>query len=282
MRQLQQVCDAVTVYLERFQSLLNGRNLYYVNLLHSVVKRLTSFMQARSAATSSVTTPSEVVMGVNDFLFQAALDNINLFKLKKHILGVNLANRMGGYADATFAQRRSEGEPSAGGVPFSDSSSVYTHAIRSVLDMLHCLTTAEADGVLVVNCSSSNDNLNSTLKYVMLNPGSYFKTITAEARSVLLVGGTLQPFSYLQDMLFPHLPRSGLRLFSCGHIVPPSHVCALIVGTGIKDCHTTIHRAFRLLTISSYLRSNIRVEDRGDVRPSTIAAVAAGVASHGS
>ena len=241
MRQLQQVCDAVTVYLERFQTLLNGRNLYYVNLLHSVVKRLTSFMRVRSAATSSATTPGEVVMGVNDFLFQAALDNINLFKLKKHILGVNLANRMGGYADSNSAQRRPEGVPSAVGISSdssssssSSSSSVYTHAIRSVLDMLHCLTTAEADGVLVMNCSSTNDGLDSTLKYVMLNPGSYFKTITAEARSVLLVGGTLQPFSYLQDMLFPHLPRSGLRFFSCGHIVPPSHVCALIVGTGIR------------------------------------------------
>lgn len=233
VRQLQQVCDAVAAYLERFQTLLNGRNLYYVNLLHSVVKRLASFMRVvQPTATSSVASAGEVVMGVNDFLFQAALDNINLFKLKKHILGVNLANRMGGYADSTLSTRRvEEGDPSAVNVS-PEISSIYTHAIRSVLDMLHCLTTAEADGVLVVHRSSSNDGLDSTMKYVMLNPGSYFKAITAEARSVLLVGGTLQPFSYLQDMLFPHIPRSGLRFFSCGHIVPPSHVCGLIVGTG--------------------------------------------------
>ena len=66
----------------------------------------------------------------------------------------------------------------------------------------------------------------------MLNPSVHFQPLTDQARSVLLLGGTLQPFSYTTTMLFPHIAPERLRLFSCGHVVPPSHVKAVAVGAG--------------------------------------------------
>ena len=104
--------------------------------------------------------------------------------------------------------------------------------------MLVCLTNAEVDGMLVISRGDHNpdpaaeEESDSSIQYVMLNPGGYFKAILKEARSVLLLGGTLQPFSYLHDMLFPHLPRESVRLFSCDHIVDSSHICALVLSHG--------------------------------------------------
>ena len=69
----------------------------------------------------------------------------------------------------------------------------------------------------------------------MLNPGEYFKNIIIQARSVILLGGTLQPFPYLRDMLFPFIPLHELHLFSCGHIVDPSHVYPTLITKGLNS-----------------------------------------------
>lgn len=105
------------------------------------------------------------------------------------------------------------------------------------------------------------------VSFVLMNPASHFKSIADEARSVLLVGGTLQPFGHLSSQLFPHIPchdtcndlpcsssshstpnisteskeadachslsPKTMMSFACGHIVSPSHVLACAVSTGV-------------------------------------------------
>ena len=56
--------------------------------------------------------------------------------------------------------------------------------------------------------------------------------VVHSASSLILAGGTLQPFSAITSQLLPRLPPSRLRLFACGHIVPSRNVAAMAVGTG--------------------------------------------------
>ena len=72
----------------------------------------------------------------------------------------------------------------------------------------------------------------SSIKFVMLDPCELFRPIVEQARSVVFLGGTMQPFSYMISQLLRHVPRERLRVFSCGHVVPPSSVCAFVVRRG--------------------------------------------------
>jgi chromosome transmission fidelity protein 1 len=53
---------------------------------------------------------------------------------------------------------------------------------------------------------TSGDSQDWAISFVLMNPAGHFKAIADEARSVLLVGGTLQPFSHISSQLFPHVP----------------------------------------------------------------------------
>lgn len=70
------------------------------------------------------------------------------------------------------------------------------------------------------------------LKYIMLNAAVHFKEIVEEARSVILIGGTLQPVAPIVSQLFPHLPPNRIDVFSCGHVIPPENLTALCVTKG--------------------------------------------------
>ncbi len=84
--------------------MLNGKNLYYINILISVIKRLAGTTKklfppaqpsAAEAGSAGPAQPSTSIMNVNDFLFKSGLDNINLFKLKRHVNETNLVNKIG-------------------------------------------------------------------------------------------------------------------------------------------------------------------------------------------
>ncbi|CAI2726856.1 unnamed protein product [Schistosoma spindalis] len=83
-----------------------------------------------------------------------------------------------------------------------------------------------------LNLSISSDLLSSSsnltddiqdlcLRVVFLNPGRYLKDLVQEARSVLLVGGTMQPFNEAIEQIF--IPSGKLSnqivTFTCDHVI---------------------------------------------------------------
>lgn len=139
-------------------------------------------------------------------------------------------------------------------------------ALRCALELVVCLTNVEGDGrIFLLNrtppvvppfatttggststatfgasksaageavgavTSTSASTPVPAIKFVMLNPSVHFLPLVMEARSVLLLGGTMKPFSYFTSLLFPAVPRERMRLFSCDHVVPAQQVGAVIV-----------------------------------------------------
>ena len=112
--QLDLASHSVAEYSMRFQSTLTGKNYYYVTLLLSVIKSLLQCLKADKNDTKTVSsTPltanipgtGSKVLGANDFLFSCGLDNVNMFKLRKHITDTNLVNKVGGYAEHQAKKR---------------------------------------------------------------------------------------------------------------------------------------------------------------------------------
>lgn len=249
------------------------------------------------------TVPTVDILGTNDFIFLSSLDNVNLFKLRRHVTETNLTNKVGGYADhqekiraaaaASAAEDllkhsvsiRAKGQigkaksrvisekpcvDSCGNDSQRSSNSTnefqelhiqgsYTQALRSVLTLITCLTNADVDGRIVITknivnsyqqkipaqqpytatsasaplpSSSSSSSPSSSIKFILLNPSAHFQKIVDQARSVLLLGGTLQPFSYIKSFLFPRVPSNKVSLFACGHVVAESNVMTLVVSSG--------------------------------------------------
>jgi chromosome transmission fidelity protein 1 len=111
--------EAISLYLKTFRLRLNGRNLYYVSLLESIVSDLLNYFSRHSSLSSSSLTSTTAaaavhsniissvdMMSTNDFLFQTKLDNINFIKLLRHIQSTNLSNKVSGFA--SHYQRKEE------------------------------------------------------------------------------------------------------------------------------------------------------------------------------
>jgi chromosome transmission fidelity protein 1 len=274
------------------------------------------------ASAVNETVPTVEISGINDFIFFSSLDNINLFKLRRHMTETNLVNKVGGYADyleknkaaaavsaaedllKTSVSIRAKGQK--GKLTFhatsdklcgnsckdnqkSSSSSQnnfeefqapgsYMQALRNVLTLITCLTNADVDGRVVISkyaidasqqkvspqqqyaASSASTPLpashssitsssatSSSIKFILLNPSAHFQKIVDQARSVLLIGGTLQPFSYVKSFLFPRVPSEKLSLFACGHVVDKANVMTLVVSSSPNGGQLELTHSNRML-----------------------------------
>lgn len=68
---------------------------------------------------------------------------------------------------------------------------------------------------------------------MLLNPAGSFKDIVDDAKSVVLAGGTMNPIDDFISQLYPHIPKTRLAYFSCGHVVPKSSLLTLCIGKSI-------------------------------------------------
>lgn len=125
-----------------------------------------------------------------------------------------------------------------------DDFSATTHALRSLLSLLTCLTNNDADGRVALLATPSAAAAGGgggvfapppptlSIRFILLNPSVHFRRIVHEARCVLLLGGTLRPFSFVASSLFQGVPQADLRLFSCDHVVDKSSLVAVTVPVG--------------------------------------------------
>ncbi|CAK4463657.1 unnamed protein product [Aphanomyces euteiches] len=204
-------------YFQRYEKRLQGRNVYYIKQLMAVLQNCQKFLTSKSSQNAMFTT--------NDFLFEAKMDNINLFKIQQYLERSKLAQKLLGFVA-------------------SEEGEVVTHVspLRAIEAFLMSLTTADANGrVLVTQQENEDGGKENCLKFMLLNPALHFADIVAEAKSVILAGGTMQPVSQVLHSLLLGVDSSRIDLFSCGHIIPPTNLTsvALTVGPTNKELDFT-------------------------------------------
>ncbi|KAJ2771307.1 DEAD H (Asp-Glu-Ala-Asp His) box helicase 11, partial [Coemansia nantahalensis] len=113
-----------------------------------------------------------------------------------------------------------------------------------------CIGSPDRTGArLVVRTTRTADGAADVeLKYLLLDPSEAFGEIRKEARAVVLAGGTMRPVDDMVRQLLPRFGRLALadcsgaqralldpkrvQQFAWSHVVPQSHVCALVVDRG--------------------------------------------------
>lgn len=237
--QLQQVLEAVHHHLHVYSSRLSGKSVYHLTVLAAVTTAL-SKETTRCSDTSAV-------MSVNEFLFKAKLDSVNLLRLLAFIDRSRVAEKLGGCMRQASrrALEASEPSPKRQRVPFADDS---VQAVQRLCRLVASLSLPDGQGAVVVSAAS--------IRYVHCDAAPAFEQLL-QARSVLLLGGTLQPFASLAAQL--RCPPHRLTSFSCGHITPAANIAALTV----PSLSFTHDQKLRPETVSGLL--NLLVELSGVV-----------------
>ena len=214
--QLLQILHAISIYLTRYQFILNGKNLYYINVLQLVTNHLKTYLihlneTIEMNSNSNSNDKKVLIQESNSFIFNAGLDHINVFKLIKYITNTNLVNRIGGYAEhltnknlaeMNLIQKNSTQKNCSTSCndcikneneeDNSDTNNSFVQSFRSIVNFLKSLTSANIDGRVIIE-KNSNLKLNSItnqilLKFVLFNPSNHFREITESAKSVILLG----------------------------------------------------------------------------------------------
>ncbi|XP_074621921.1 ATP-dependent DNA helicase DDX11-like isoform X1 [Acropora palmata] len=243
--QISRAHSQLTQYQDRYRTRLKAKNLLYIQQLLYILICFLNCLGGKEMVSNSkmlLTAPAEngVLTGlreqrvpaevklktINDFLFSAKMDNVNLFKIKKYCEKSMISKKLNGFVD-----KYQSGQVDTGlNVELAYQSS--TSPLQIIESFLEALTNADKDGRVVVNRQGRLSC--SSLKFLLLNPAVHFTNIVREARAVVVAGGTMQPMSDFKDQLFAcaGLPNENIVEFSCGHVIPAEHLLAVALDRG--------------------------------------------------
>ncbi|KUJ14865.1 CHL1 helicase [Mollisia scopiformis] len=219
LMQLKRARGQLGVYLQKFKNRLKGKNRVYIAQVVRVIDSLVGYLEGRSTQLKA-----DGIVSEKELLSGKGVDQINLFKLIRYLTESKLARKVEGYALHTSTQ--------APNTPSTQSEQTSTTPVlHHITSLLSALTHPSKEGRLFFTKSPSDPSL-TTLKYLLLDPSTSFREIVSQARSVLLVGGTMSPMTDYTSHLFPYLPSSSLTTLSCGHVIHKENLVAWNLSKG--------------------------------------------------
>ena len=199
-------------YVERYQSRLAGRHLFYLGQLRKVLLAFSKHLKKEETA-AELQSPTA-------FLLDLKLGQVNLFKITRYLEKSRLAQKLRGF------------QPEETVLSKHVSAMSYTQTFLEKLSLTAGKVVTEK----------------KELRYVLLDPAVCVKDLWKEAHGVALVGGTLRPFAHVATELLGDpatieearqadlenrrnehqasvkTESEHLTTFTCGHVVDPSNV----------------------------------------------------------
>lgn len=257
-----QLCRAhsqLSQYCERYRSRLKAKNLMYIKQILFVLEGLVRTLGGKvgqNPNTQSCQTGSELLT-INDFLFKAQVDNINLFKVQKYFEKSMISRKLCGFAEKyegsginthssskNKENRRTEGlgrflqtlqskptDVSEQQMAVEDKP-IMASPMMLAESFLFALTNANKDGRVVIQRQACVAQ--SSLKFLLLNAAVHFAQILQECRAVIIAGGTMQPVADFKEQLLFSAGVTEERIleFSCGHVIPPENILPIVLCAG--------------------------------------------------
>jgi chromosome transmission fidelity protein 1 len=140
-----------------------------------------------------------------------------------------------------------------------------TGSLRRIINFVSCLTNPEDQGKVVVSLGAPDDAEsvespspssrrrplgrsmaeleNASLQFIAMDAASPFRDVVASARSVLLLGGTMRPFSHVIRSLLSCVPTERIITASFGHIIDPDRVLPMTLGKGVMGTELSFNYA---------------------------------------
>uniref|UniRef100_A0A7N8WW62 ATP-dependent DNA helicase DDX11 n=1 Tax=Mastacembelus armatus TaxID=205130 RepID=A0A7N8WW62_9TELE len=221
-----QLCRAhsqLAQYADRYKSRLKAKNLMYIKQILFVIEGLVRVLGGECKVgqnpQSQTNQTGTNMFTINNFLFKAQIDNINLFKVLQK------------YFEKSMISRKviSSADP---------QGSVETEKVLSASPMMQvegffmALTTSNTDGRVLLHKEGTLSE--SSIKFLLLNPAVHFAQVLKECRAVIIAGGTMQPVSdFKQELLFSAgVAEERITEFSCGHVIPAENILPLVLCSG--------------------------------------------------
>ncbi|XP_041357412.1 ATP-dependent DNA helicase DDX11-like [Gigantopelta aegis] len=253
-------------YEQKFHSRLKAKNLMYVRQILFVLSSLIKCLGGNTdlpADKQHIGKPETKLLTVNNFLFDAKLDNMNLFKVLHYCHKSMISRKLHGFVEkyeigdvvpvavaekdehsrsgvSKFLQEIQQNRNTAATkentaaviVKDPEVTLNFSSPLMHIEGFLKALTNADKDGRIVFTRQALFSQ--STLKFLLLNPAVHFASVLTEARAVIVAGGTMQPLSEFKEQLFYAAGVKPERIveYSCGHVIPSSNLLPMSISCG--------------------------------------------------
>ncbi|KAI7802478.1 ATP-dependent DNA helicase DDX11 isoform X1 [Triplophysa rosa] len=257
-----QICRAhsqLSQYSERYRSRLKAKNLMYIKQILFVLEGLVCTLGGKVGQNPNTQScqPGSELLTINDFLFRAQCDNINLFKVQKYFEKSMISQKLCGFVEKyegnginmQSSSKNKENRHIAGlerylqtlqNKPTVVSEQQVAVEVKPTMaspmmlveSFLFALTNANKDGRVVIQRQACLAQ--SSLKFLLLNAAVHFAQIVQESRAVIIAGGTMQPVTdFKEQLLFSAgVTEESILEFSCGHVIPPENILPTVLCTG--------------------------------------------------
>ncbi|CAK7264478.1 ATP-dependent DNA helicase chl1 [Sporothrix epigloea] len=223
LSELHRARDLLQIYVRRFGKKLKGASRVMVGQLARVIQGLSVWLTtaqevATTTATKTLSSTPEIV-DPTALLKHKGADQINLFALVKYVQEAKLAYKVESYA--SYLESDAQSEDAKG------NSKAATPVLRTLTSFLLALTNLASEGRIFYEWlpGDGGQKPDSRLSYLLLSPTHAFASIAADARAVILAGGTMAPFADYETHLFPTHTPDKITTLSCGHVIPPENLC---------------------------------------------------------
>uniref|UniRef100_A0A671KGY9 ATP-dependent DNA helicase DDX11 n=1 Tax=Sinocyclocheilus anshuiensis TaxID=1608454 RepID=A0A671KGY9_9TELE len=257
-----QFCRAhsqLSQYCERYRSRLKAKNLMYIKQILFVLEGLVRTLGGKVGQNPNTQScqPGSELLTINDFLFKAQVDNINLFKVQKYFEKSMISHKKD--SDASCRRFRTNLQVQSGlsqhvlphspwfytekqcgfdGLDVSEQQMavedkpIMASPMMLVESFLFALTNANKDGRVMIQRQACLSQ--SSLKFLLLNAAVHFTQIVQECRAVIIAGGTMQPVAdFKEQLLFSAgVTEDSILEFSCGHVIPPENILPIVLCAG--------------------------------------------------
>uniref|UniRef100_A0A3Q3G0N1 DEAD/H (Asp-Glu-Ala-Asp/His) box helicase 11 n=1 Tax=Labrus bergylta TaxID=56723 RepID=A0A3Q3G0N1_9LABR len=219
-----QLCRAhsqLTQYADRYRSRLKAKNLMYIKQILFVIEGLVRVLGGESVCLYLSGTE---MLTINNFLFKAQIDNINLFKLQRYFEKSLISRKVKKFSYPIYVAVQSG---------LTEAEKVLSASpMMQVEGFFMALTNSNADGRVVVQRQGALSD--SSVKFLLLNPAVHFAQVLSECRAVIIAGGTMQPvLDFKQELLFSAgVGEERIAEFSCGHVIPPENILPIVLCSG--------------------------------------------------
>lgn len=236
---LEQTLYAITGYKKTYESRFSSRNLFRLRQLVALCSGLLSLVPARG------TKGEARVEKVGGVLYEAKVDNINIFPLVCYMSDTQLCKKLRGFVDggdgAGVMVHENEREADKECVKRRRDTK---QSVSNFESFVRGLASAGEHGRVAIypyRETESEKHISSEdlvmekagrLKLFMVQPGEIFANSMRKARAILLVGGTLSPREGIKQRLLNGMEEREIMEFECDHVVPRQNVMTRVCETG--------------------------------------------------
>lgn len=222
---LRATIDALKGYMNRYEGRFTTSNLFKLRQVVTVAEGFADILSKGKV---------ERVLCGADLVFEAGVDNVNLFDLVAYMKEARLSKKLRGFIVEDVRDNKLSPE-----VKLNQERKA-KQSIASFERLIECVCECGNFGRVAIYPAAAGGSgkeggmtePSGRLKYFVIEAGQLFASSMSKARCILFVGGTLSPRRAITDQLLGDMGRGKVVEFECDHVVPSENVMTRICANG--------------------------------------------------